>query len=56
MLLAKPHVRGPKCAAPCNEMMPVQCLRKVPYTTFREEPAEKVEKCRAWSRNRFPTQ
>jgi hypothetical protein len=31
------------CNAPCNEMTQVQCLRKVPYTTFSEQPAEKVE-------------
>jgi hypothetical protein len=39
----KPPCAPAQCAAPCNEMMPVQCLRKVPYTTFREEPAEKTE-------------
>jgi hypothetical protein len=40
---AKPPCAPAQCAAPCNEMMPVQCLRKVPYTTFNEVPAEKVE-------------
>jgi hypothetical protein len=40
---AKPACAPATCGAPCNEMMSVQCLRKVPYTTFREEAAEKVE-------------
>jgi hypothetical protein len=40
---AKPPCAPAKCGAPCEEMMPVQCLRKVPYSTFREEPAEKIE-------------
>jgi hypothetical protein len=40
---AKPPCAPAQCGAPCNEMMPVQCLRKVPYTTFKEVAAEKVE-------------
>jgi hypothetical protein len=40
---AKPPCAPAQCGAPCNEMMPVQCLRKVPYTTFKEVAAEKME-------------
>lgn len=43
---AKPACEPAGCGAPCNEMMPVQCLRKVPYTTFKEVPAEKTEAVR----------
>ena len=39
----KPPCAPAGCGVPCNEMMPVQCLRKVPYTTFSEQPAEKIE-------------
>jgi hypothetical protein len=39
----KPPCAPAACGTPCDELTPVQCCRKVPYTTFTEQPAEKAE-------------